>query len=331
MSEIEESPTGTPEMFPYEREQWRRLNTYWEKRANSRGTPKWLANTTSKIADKAGDATRSAASGVGTIVPEKAKEAAETLGENLLKPALDAAVAILKLANNWAIELHDPDRVVDLAKSRGLDVEEIEDLQTVSLKDCDRLLSRHTLKWRTVGAIEGGTTGALALIPVAGFPASVTADVLLMDVLSTSIATRVAHSYGFNATDPNERAFIEGLVANALKKQLLKAGPLGETSKAAKAFKGRSRWSEKLRKDHRIGAELETLMSRWYGGRVPVQHVSKGLWALAILVGAGTNARILGRVAEHSQNYCQTRWLCERYSLDVPSGLRDTWHSNNHG
>jgi hypothetical protein len=50
--------------------------------------------------------------------------------------------------------------------------------------------------------------------------------------------------------------------------------------------------------------------------------VSKGLWVLAILVGAGTNSHTLARVADHSRRYCQTRWLCERYGLPLPAALR---------
>lgn len=327
MVEIE-GPANTSSLPPYDREQWRRLNAYWEKRSDARGTPKWLAEGVTNIAEKATGAARAVGSRAGKVVPERAIKAADALGENLLQPALDGAAALLRLANEWAVESHDPDRVIELANKQGLKVENIGDLRKVGLKDCDRLLKRHTLRWRAIGAVEGAATGALALIPVAGFPASVTADVVIMDVLCTSIATRVSYTYGFDATDPQELAFIEAVVASALTKQLLKAGPLSDTAKAAKAFKGRARWSEKLRNDHRIGVELERLMSRWYTGRVPVQHVGKGLWALAILVGAGANARILGRVAEHSQNYCQTRWLSERYGLEVPAALKNSWYTD---
>lgn len=261
---------------------------------------------------------------VSRVAPEAAKRAASVVGDTLLIPAAKGAVALLKLTSDWAVELHDPSKVVELARSRNLDVHEVVDLKSVALKDCDGLLGRHNLKWRTVGAVEGGTMGALALVPVAGIPVSITADIVVMDVLCTAIATRVAYCYGFDAADPAEREFIGQVVATGLRKQMAKSAPINHTARAGQAFRGRQRWSAKLRNDHQLGAALEKFMARWYtGGKVPVRHVAKGLWLLAVLVGAGANSQILARVAEHSQRYCQTRWLCERYGLELPPALRE--------
>ncbi|WNB85756.1 EcsC family protein [Cellulomonas sp. ATA003] len=201
---------------------------------------------------------------------------------------------------------------------------DISELRKVGLKDCDRLLTRQTLKWRTVGALEGGAMGALAMIPVAGLPVSMGADVVVIDVLSLSIATRVAHSYGFDARDPAEREFIDTVIETAVAWNLAKTGPLVPAHKAHGAVRGRLRWSKKLREDHRLVDGLEKFMARWYrGGHVPVQHVGKALWGVGIAIGAGTNARTLGRVAEHTRAYCQTRWLSERYGLPLPPALAD--------
>lgn len=338
MTEPEAHPSQA-EMPAYDREQWERLEAYWSKRANARGTPKWLTDGARSAASATGKAAKSASAAVGKVVPDavkdaagkvvpdRVKDAAVTAGDAVvdkaLRPAVATAVHLIELANDWAVELQDPDSVLATARKRGLGVENLADLRDVQLKDCDRLLTRETLKWRTAGAVEGAGMGALALVPVAGIPASIFADVIVMDVLCASIATRVAYSYGFDAKDPAEKEFVESMVATALTKQLAKAGPLNETALAHHAFAGRQRWSAKLRQDHRIGEALEKLMSRWYsGGRVPVQHVSKGLWVLAILVGAGTNSHVLARVADHSRRYCQTRWLCERYGLPLPTALR---------
>lgn len=148
------------------------------------------------------------------------------------------------------------------------------------------------------------------------------ADVVVMDVLCASIATRVAYSYGFDAKDPDEQDFIEAVVSTALTKHLAKAAPLNQAQMAHQAFQGRLKWSEKLRTDHRLGRALEQFMQRWYrSGHVPVQHVGKALGVFAVALGAGTNSHTLARVADHSQRYCQTRWLCERYDLPLPAAL----------
>lgn len=173
-----------------DRDLWNSLNSYWEKRSSARGTPRWLAEGTEKVGGAAARAADAAGQQIGRIAPDAAKRAASRVGDTLLIPAAKAAIALLKLTSDWAVELHDPARVVELARSRNLDVQEVADLKSVSLKDCDALLGRHGLKWRTVGAVEGGTMGALALVPVAGIPVSITADIVVMDVRPVSLARR---------------------------------------------------------------------------------------------------------------------------------------------
>jgi hypothetical protein len=218
-------------MPAYDREQWERLEAYWSKRANARGTPKWLTDGARSAASATGRAAKSASAAVSkvvpdavkdaagkVVVPDRVKDAAVTAGDAVvdkaLRPAVATAVHLIELANDWAVELQDPLSVLATARKRGLDVESLADLRDVQLKDRDRLLTRETLKWRTAGAIEGAGMGALALVPVAGIPASIFADVIVMDVLCASIATRVAYSYGFDAKDPAEKEFVESMVAN---------------------------------------------------------------------------------------------------------------------
>ena len=102
--------------------------------------------------------------------------------------------------------------------------------------------------------------GLLALVPVAGIPTALTADIIVIQVLSTSIAARIAHSYGFDAKDPAEQEFIQRLVRRSFMAQAAKAEPLRDVSRATHAIRGRVRWSDKLRADHRLLAALEKLM-----------------------------------------------------------------------
>ncbi|MDR7161398.1 hypothetical protein [Arthrobacter sp. BE255] len=50
--------------------------------------------------------------------------------------------------------------------------------------------------------------GLLATVPVAGPFAAITADIVIIQGLSTAIATRIAYSYGYDAKDPLEQVFI---------------------------------------------------------------------------------------------------------------------------
>lgn len=163
----------------------------------------------------------------------------------------------------------------------------------------------------------------LALVPIAGIPVALTADIFVIQVLITSIAARIAHSYGYDAKDPAEQAFIQRFVRRSFIAQAAKAKPLRDTAQAAFAAKGRVNLSAKLRADHRLLAALEKLMTHLgpAGARVSVQNVAKVVPFVGVLIGAGTNYTILGSVAVDAQRYCQTRFLCEKCQLRLPVAL----------
>lgn len=314
---------GAAPMSAYEGQVWDKLNEHWQRRNNRRGLPNWAStalNRTGEVAEKA-------VSRVTDAVPQGIKEpirrAGDAVASTAVRPTLEAASALLELVNDWALELNDPESVEKLARKRGLELNSFTELRQQDLKVCDRLLKFNTLTWRTAGALEGGVMGLLALVPVAGIPVAMTADILVIQVLSTSIATRIAYSYGYDAKDPMEQIFIQRLVRRSFMAQAAKAEPLRDVARAAEAIRGRVRWSDKLRTDHRLLAALEKLMQRLgpAGATVPVQNVAKVVPFVGILIGAGMNSAILGNVAADAQRYCQTRFLCEKYGLPLPVAL----------
>jgi hypothetical protein len=314
---------GATVMSVYEAGVWGTLNEHWQRRNNRRGLPTWA----SVALGRTGEVTRSAVSRAAEAVPAAVREpirrAGDAVAHKAVRPAFEAAAAMLELVNDWALELNDPASVVKLARKRGLDLDGFTDLRQQDLKVCDRLLTFNTLKWRTAGAFEGGAMGMLAMVPVAGIPAALTADILVIQVLSTSIASRIAYSYGYDAKDPDEQAFIQRLVRRSFIAQAAKAKPLREAARAAHAAKGRINWSGKLRSDHRLLAALEKLLQQLgpAGSRVSVQNVAKVVPFVGVLIGAGMNSAILGSVAADAQRYCQTRFLCEKYGLPLPAAL----------
>ncbi|PBC92436.1 EcsC family protein [Streptomyces sp. Ag82_O1-15] len=310
-------------MSAYEGQVWDTLNEHWQHRNNRRGLPNWASAALGRTGEAAGNAVRRVTDAVPESVTEPIRRAGDAVTEKAMRPALAGAVALLELVNDSVLELNDPKNVEKLARKRGLELDSFTELRQQDLKFCDRLLTRNTLKWRATGAVEGGAMGLLAMVPVAGIPIAMTADILVVQVLSTSIAARIAYSYGYDANDPDEQDFIQRLVQRSFMAQAAKAKPLRETARAANAVKGRINWSQKLRQDHRLLASLEKLMKQLgpAGSRVPVQNVAKVVPFVGILIGAGMNSAILGRVAADAQRYCQTRFLCDKYGLPLPAAL----------
>ncbi|MGV9559381.1 EcsC family protein [Streptomyces sp. NPDC003522] len=314
---------AAPPMSAYEKQIWDMLNERWQRRNNRRGLPNWASTALGRTGEVAGNAARRVTAAVPEAVTDPIRRAGEAVADTAMRPALAGAAALLELVNDWAMDLNDPRSVEELARKRGFDIDSFTELRQQDLKVCDRLLTRNTLKWRTTGAFEGGAMGLLAMVPVAGIPAAMTADILVVQVLSTSIATRIAYSYGYDAKDPEEQDFIQRLVQRSFMAQAAKAKPLHETARAANAVKGRVNWSQKLRNDHRLLAALEKLMKQLgpAGSRVPVKNVAKVVPFVGVLIGAGMNSAILGRVAADAQRYCQTRFLCDKYGLPLPAAL----------
>ena len=321
---------GSMPMTKYDAEVWDNLNRHWKGRDNHRGLPNWASAALMRSGDAARRSGKLAADAVPEAVKKPIRLAGGAVATQAARPALEAAASLLELLNDWAKELNDPKTVEKIARKRGLEIDSFNDLRKQDLKVRDRLLTRNTLKWRTVGALEGGAMGLLALVPVAGIPVAITADILAIQVLSLSIASHVAYSYGYDAKDPTEQVFIQRLVRRSFMEQAAKARPLRETALAAHAVKDRVRWSPKLRQDHRLLAAIEKLMQQIgpSGAKVPIKHVAKVVPVIGALIGAGTNAVILGRVAADAQRYCQTRTLCETYGLLMPAALvndSDDW------
>lgn len=314
------------EMSAYERQVWGALSKHWLRRNNRRGLPNWAETAL----ERTGAATRQVASRSAEFVPEivmePIRQAGDAIADKAARPALSAAAAMLELVNDWAMELNNPKVVERLARKNDLEIDSFTDLRNEDLKTCDQLLRINTLKWRTLGAVEGASMGLLALVPVAGIPAAITVDILVIQVLSTAIASRIAYSYGYDADDPDERAFIQRLVHRSFVAQAAKVGPLRDVGRAAGAVKGRVRWSSKLRADHQLLVTIEKLMGQLgpKGAAVPVQSVAKVVPFIGVVIGAGTNSMILGNVAADAQRFCQTRFLCEKYELPMPAALMDT-------
>jgi hypothetical protein len=232
-------------------------------------------------------------------------------------------VRLLKLVTDWSVELTDADRVVSHHRERGRDVASLEDLRQLDLRELDEVTRRLALRWRTLGAVEGGALGALAFVPVAGGLAAITLDVLVIHVLSTAIATRAVHAYGFDPSAPEAERMIEQMVNRAYKEQVPKVTTQRGAANAFTAAAGRVKWSQRLREDHRILAAVEKLMKQASGGgHVPVTRAAKALPVVSVVIGAGTNAYLLGAVAKHSVCHSQTVLLSQRYDLPLPPSLR---------
>ena len=123
-------------MSPYEAQVWRILNEHWQGRDNRRGLPNWA----SIALNRTGEAAVEAATWVTDVVPEIVKEpirrAGDAVAGTAMRHAFKSVLALLDVANDWAMELNDPTGVEKLARKRGFEISSFTELQQQDLKVC---------------------------------------------------------------------------------------------------------------------------------------------------------------------------------------------------
>ena len=134
-------------MSPYERQMWASLNEHWQRRNNPRGLPDWASTALERTGGVARNAVSRASEAVPEAVMQPLRRAGDAVAGMALRPAVEAAAAMLELVNAWALDLNDPRGVEKFARKRGLELDSFTELRQQDLKVCDRLLTRNTLKW----------------------------------------------------------------------------------------------------------------------------------------------------------------------------------------
>lgn len=319
-------PMAAPEgPSPYELRRWEELQEHWARVDQRRRiVPPKVRDALTNAGGQLADASGRTAQRLASVTPDQIKKLAATTVDATLAPTAKAVVHMLELVTEWSVELTDPERVLGHHRDRAREVTSLEDLRVLDLKMLDEVTDKLALRWRSIGAAEGAAVGFLAFLPVGGALAAITVDVLVVHVLSTSIATRVAHAYGFDPSSPHTERMIERMVHRTYGEQAARVTAQRKANSAFRAAAGRQRWSQKLRDDHRVLPAVEKLMKQaGNGGHVPVGKAAKALPAIAVVTGAGMNSHILGDVANQSVRYAQTVLLSEKYGLPLPDRFRD--------
>lgn len=312
-------------MSQYEQKRWKELLEHWDKKSKGRQILPPKARTALNTTVQA---TKDKASHVGKAVadrtPDKVKDAAGVAAGAALVPTVHNVVQMLELLNDWVVELTDPDAVLNSHRDKGREAESLSDLRKLDLEHLEELTDGMSLRWRTIGAGEGALLGCLAMVPVpvVGSAAAIGLDMIAMQALTGAIATRVCYSYGYDAKDPANKHVIDRMVARAYKNQIAKAGSVKNAAAAFDAAKGRVKWSQKLREDHRLMAAVEKLVKQAGGGKAPVQNVRMGMPLIAIFAGAATNSHVLGDTVKQARLYGATMLLAEKHGLELPPNLR---------
>lgn len=317
--------TGATGMSAYEAKTWADLNDYWRGKAERRELPLKMRKAVETTSAKVKGAANATGGFVRDITPQPVKDAGGVVLDWTLEPTVRAVVGMLEMVTETVQEFTDVENVVDYHRGKGHDVQTLSDLSNLELEHLDAFTRTLTLRCRAIGLVEGGAMGALTFVPVAGSIAAIGADLVVMHVLSTAIATRAAHAYGIDPTSDAERHHLDRMVRRAWAAQLPKSGTVKSAKDAFQAGAGRVRWSEKFRNDHRIAAAMEGLLKQTGNGKhVPIEKVVTKMPAIGVVTAAGINSTVLGSLAKSSVRYSQTIHLSNKHGLPLPPNLAQT-------
>lgn len=141
--------------------------------------------------------------------------------------AIGGFLAILSDASEWT---YDDSDLIKAANERGLDVEELSDLQDKDLAKLDDLARSTFTENALLAALEGGGTGL-------GGAAMIAADIPLLFTINFRLIQQVGGAYGFSLRGPEYQPLVLSIfnVASSASQQA-KTDAMREMSVAAAAF-----------------------------------------------------------------------------------------------
>jgi hypothetical protein len=151
--------TGVTEMSAYEAKAWADLQKYWEKKSERRELPPKAKKALEKTSAKVKGAASATGDFVSGVTPQAVKDAGGVVIDWTLEPTVKAVVGLLELVTDWVQEANNVESVFEYHRSNGHAVESLDDLRRIDMKDLDRYTRTLALRWRTIGAVEGGARG----------------------------------------------------------------------------------------------------------------------------------------------------------------------------
>ena len=141
--------------------------------------------------------------------------------------AIEQFLSMLNDASEWT---HDANDILDMAREKGLEVEEIEDLRGESLEVLDEIARAHFSQNALLAAVEGGGTGL-------GGAFFIAADIPLLFGINLRLIQQIGAAYGFQLKGPSFRPLVLSIFNVAASgERRSKNDALREISVAAAAF-----------------------------------------------------------------------------------------------
>lgn len=244
---------------------------------------------------------------------------------------LSAMGGLVELGSRTAMASVRDSAIIAAYKKHGHDVETVEDIGKLDLRDIDKVKPNLTLAYTAAATAEGAAagfaisggeivaTGGTILGVGAGAAPGVglVAGVMAADAAAVLVAANrsIAHTaayYGYDLDHPDERLFAVAVLSMGTAAQGGKAAAYIEINKLIQALARRATWQQ-LR-ENVVTRVIEKVFTR-LGYRVTQRKLGQAVPVVGTLIGAGMNARLLSSITDDADHIYRERFLRERYGL----------------
>ena len=232
--------------------------------------------------------------------------------------------------------------ILQAFRKRGHDVQVIEDISKLELRDIDKTKPNLALAYTASATVEGAAAGFMisggeivasgGTVAGAGVGAApgigLIVSVMAADAAAVLVAANraVAHTaayYGYDLDHPDERLFALAVLSMGTAAETGKAAAYIELNKLVQLLARRATW-EQLRQNVVTGV-VEKVFTR-LGFRITQRKLGQAVPVIGTVLGAGMNARLLASVVDDADHIYRERFLRERYGLtleQVPSPIAE--------
>lgn len=221
-------------------------------------------------------------------------------------------------------------RLLKRAGRRDAAIRSLSDLRNADLQVPDKLLANHTLAYGAAMAVEGaGTslliTGAVVSSTVTGgttmavAAAAVATDVSANLGAAARVVAKIALTYGYDATLPDERLYALGVLNYGT--SLTATGKLASLGQLSKLTQTMMRGATHATLDKFVLVKVTKEFFRLLGFRLTRQRLAQMIPFAGIALNAGINAQGIIQLSERAQELYRLRFLTEKYELDAAAWL----------
>jgi hypothetical protein len=191
---------------------------------------------------------------------------------------------------------------------RGFDVDELDDIEELSIENINEALAGTATKYQSLGALTGAGSGALGI-------AGMAADIPALVLLALRAVDEYATYFGFDTEKESERCY--ALMVLAVASTVTDGGRQVALREITRIGRSMAQADDANVIDKRLGANLVKRVAQALVVRLAKGRIGRVVPLLGAVIGGGYNTVFLAEVCKTAYMLYAERWLMRKYGPEV--------------